>query len=59
MKAVKWGLLGLVVVIAGAAGYLFVGGKSPIQWSTLSYTEAVAEASKSGKPVLIDFHSPV
>ena len=59
MKAVKWGLLGLVVVIAGGAGYLFVGGKSPIQWSTLSYTEAVAEATKSGKPVLIDFSSPL
>lgn len=59
MKVVKWGLLGLVVAGAGLAGYLFVGGKSPIQWSTLSYTEAVSEAAKNGKPLLIDFYHPL
>ncbi|GEM_PF-3928613 len=59
MKVVKWGLLVLGLVIAGGAGYLFIGGKSPIQWSALSYTEALAEASKSGKPALIDFHHPL
>ena len=59
MKVVKWGLLGLGVVVAAAACYLFIGGKSPIQWSTLSYTDALAEASKSGKPVLVDFYHPL
>lgn len=59
MKAVKWGLLGLGVLVAGVASYLFIGGKSPVQWSTLSYTDALAEASKSGKPVLIDIYHPL
>ena len=57
MKVVKWGLLGLGDGVAAAACYLFIGGKSPIQWSALSYTDAVAESSKSNKPVLIDFSS--
>ncbi len=59
MKVVKWGLLVLGLVIAGGAGYLFIGGHSPVQWSTLSYTDALAEATKSGKPVLIDFYHPL
>lgn len=58
MKVVKWGLVALAVAFAGIAGYLFVGGKSPIEWSKLAYTDAVAEASRTGKPLLIDFSSP-
>lgn len=59
MKVVKWGLLGLGVLVVSLACYLFIGGKSPIQWSSLAYTEALAEASKSGKPVLIDIYHPL
>ncbi len=59
MKVLKWGVLVLGVVLAGGAGYLFIGGKSPIAWSSMSYTDALAEASKSGKPVLIDFYHPL
>lgn len=57
MKKLLWVLIGLVVVVGGASGYLFIGGHSPIEWSKAGYTDSVAEASKAGKPVLLEFHN--
>lgn len=57
MKKFLWVLGGLAVLIGGASGYLFIGGHSPIEWSRTGYTESVAEASKAGRPVLLEFHN--
>ncbi len=57
MKKFLWVLGSLAVLIGGASGYLFIGGHTPIGWSKVGYTESVAEASKAGRPVLLEFHN--
>lgn len=59
MKALKWIVLAFGLLVCGYAGFMFVGGNSPIAWSRLSYTDAVAEAANAGKPLLIDFYNPL
>ena len=57
MKKLLWVLIGIGVLLGGASGYLFIGGHSPIEWSKTGYTGAIADAAKSGKPVLLEFHN--
>lgn len=49
-------LAGVAAIVAGLSGLLHVEGESPIAWTPFS-EEALAHATESGRPVLIDFQA--